>query len=127
MDTTTTTGDPTREELIAFLEHAYPQVTCGETCHTEAEADDDAHDGCGCRMDIEAAAWFLAAHWHGGQWSNLYSALSLSPFDPGPMMRDEDVTDDASGEWTTAHELYVEGDKWIREGCPDGPWTTDDE
>ncbi len=34
----------------------------------------------------EAIYWF-ATEWHGGQSSPLYSVLSTSPFNPGPMSR----------------------------------------
>jgi hypothetical protein len=34
-------------------------------------------------FDIEAAIYWFATDWHGGQWSNLYSALSTSPYKPG--------------------------------------------
>ena len=102
--------DPTRQELIAYLEAQYPVVTGGEACHTEAEAEADEHDGCGCRFDIECAAYYLAAHYHGWQSSNLYSVLSTSPFTPGPYQRD--LPDDE--EWMTASALYREGCQWIR-------------
>ena len=55
--------DPTREELIAFL-----QAQTGET-----DMDDD----------IEVAIYWFAMYWHGGQSSNLYSVLSTSPYHPG--------------------------------------------
>lgn len=103
--------DPTRAELIAFLESKYPEVTGGEPVHTEEEAEDDQHDGCGCRMEIEAAAYYLAAHYHGGQASSLYSALSTSPFRPGPTAKE--LPDDE--EWPVASELYREGETWIEE------------
>ena len=101
--------DPDRSELVAFLEKQYPIVTCGETLHSEQEAEADDHDGCGCRFEIEAAAYYLAAHYHGGQWSNLYSALSCSPFKPGAAQ--SDLPDDE--EWPTASDLYREGAAWI--------------
>jgi hypothetical protein len=105
-------SDPTRDELIAYLESIYPDVTCGEPLHTEAEAESDTHEGCPCRFDIEEAAYYLAAHWHGGQWSNLYSALSCSPFKPGPCS--SDLPDDE--ERFTASELYRAGSHWIEHG-----------
>lgn len=36
-------------------------------------------------FDVEGAMYWFACHWHGGQWSNLYSALSTSEFRPGPL------------------------------------------
>ena len=105
-------GDPTREELIQFLERNYAAVTGNETLHTEEESEQDDHSGCGCRFDVEEAAYYIAAHWHVGQWSNLYSALSLSPFKPGPTTRD--LPDD--GERWTASELYRLGSEAIERG-----------
>ena len=34
-------------------------------------------------FDREAAIWWFAADYHGGQWSNLYAALSASQYRPG--------------------------------------------
>jgi hypothetical protein len=53
-------SDPTRDEMLTAL--------------AGAGADE---------FDIEAAIYWFAADWHGGQWSNLYSALSTSPYRPG--------------------------------------------
>ncbi len=36
-------------------------------------------------FDREAAIYWFANDHHGGQWSNLYSALSMSPYHPGPL------------------------------------------
>jgi hypothetical protein len=61
--------DPTREEMLeALQEHA-------------KLADGD-------EFDIEEAIYWYASHYHGGQGSNLYEALSLSPYSPGPCMRE---------------------------------------
>jgi len=55
--------DPTREEMLAFLES----------------------QGCEDEFDREEAVFWFAYSWHGGLWSNLYSALSTSPYTPGPI------------------------------------------
>ena len=55
--------DPTHEEMTEFL----ATQTCGE----------DMSD------DIEIAIYWFAMYWHSGQSSNLYSALSTSPYHPG--------------------------------------------
>lgn len=34
-------------------------------------------------FDTEAAIYYFAAHWHDGQWSELYSVLSHSDYRPG--------------------------------------------
>lgn len=61
----TKNNDPTRAEMLAFLAGLY-----------EGEASD---------FDREEAIYWFANDWHGGQWSNLYSALSTSPYRPGPI------------------------------------------
>jgi len=37
------------------------------------------------QWDREEAIYWFATGWHGGQRSALYSVLSTSPFNPGPM------------------------------------------
>jgi len=34
-------------------------------------------------FDVEEACYWIANVYHGGQWTNLYSALSTSPYHPG--------------------------------------------
>lgn len=58
--------DPTLDEMRAFL-----QPTLGGS----NEADE---------FDMEEAIYWFAHDNHGGQTTNLYSALSTSPFKPGP-------------------------------------------
>ncbi len=99
--------DPDRNELIEFLESRYELVSGGETLHCE----EDEPDGCGCRFDIEEAAYYVAAHYHGGQWSCLYSTLSQSEFRPGPISKD--LPDD--DERFIASALYREASAWIEE------------
>ena len=50
-------SDPTRDEMLTALKGAD-------------------------EFDAEAAIYWFANDWHGGQWSNLYSALSTSPYRP---------------------------------------------
>jgi len=61
-------SDPDREEMLSFLKSQFGK---------EAGFEDDA----------EVAIYWFANHHHGGQWSNLYSVLSTSPFSPGPISR----------------------------------------
>jgi len=63
-------GDPTRAEMIRELIRAF-------RWRRDGRRDE------GWKFDIEAAIYWFANHWHGGQWSNLYSALSTSPYNPG--------------------------------------------
>ena len=39
------------------------------------------------QWDREEAIYWFATKWHGGQSSPLYSVLSTSPFNPGPLSR----------------------------------------
>ena len=59
--------DPTRDEMLAFLTDRAAQY-----------GDVDSE------FDIEGAMYWFGVHWHGGQDSNLYSAVSTSPYNPGP-------------------------------------------
>lgn len=60
--------DPTKEEMLSFLQ----QNLSSEFTEFDAE---------------EAIYWFGYSY-HGGQWSNLYSALSTSKYKPSPSMND---------------------------------------
>jgi len=60
--------DPTREEMLEFLR--------GQLGTEE-----------GFEGDAEAAMYWFANNYHGGQDSNLYSVLSTSDFSPGPIAR----------------------------------------
>ena len=60
--------DPTRDEMMKFLHDQFGRY--GE----EGFAD-----------SAEVAMYWFANHYHGGQWSNLYSVLSTSQFSPGPI------------------------------------------
>lgn len=56
--------DPTKKEMMNFLKDIYG-------------GEDSWED------DAEVAIYWFANDYHGGQWSNLYSVLSTSPFKPG--------------------------------------------
>ena len=45
-------------------------------------------------FSAEEAIYWYAYHNHGGQWSNLYSALSTSQYKPSPMMKSIEDSDD---------------------------------
>ena len=53
--------DPTGEELRRTLARDYPYAD---------------------EFTTEAAIYWFANDWHSGQWSNLYSVLSTSPYKP---------------------------------------------
>lgn len=55
-------SDPTHDEMVEYL----------------------TAQGCEDEFDREEAIYWFAYAWHGGQWSNLYSALSTSSYSPGP-------------------------------------------
>ncbi len=54
-----------------------------------------------CEFDVQEAIHWFASHYHAGQWSNLYSALSTSQFHPGPLANGPEPE-------TTAELLYAE-------------------
>lgn len=60
-----TMADPTAEDMRAVLVDRWTD---------EADA-------------AEIAIYWFACHWHGGQNTNLYAALSNSPYSPGPLAR----------------------------------------
>ena len=59
--------DPTAQEMRDFL----------KACQTYGDTEDMS-------FEVEEAIYWFAYAWHGGQWTNLYSALSTSPYSPGP-------------------------------------------
>jgi hypothetical protein len=59
--------DPTREGMLDYLDTL---TSPGMRDYNE--------------FDIEEAIYWFAHDWHGGQGSNLYAALSASPFTPSP-------------------------------------------
>ena len=67
-------ADPTREEMLATLATQCPYAD---------------------EFTTEAAVYWFANDWHGGQWSDLYAALSASPYRPGVLEREcpEDARD----------------------------------
>lgn len=71
------TQDPTAEEMRAFLKPI-----------------NEGYGGDEGGFDVEAAIYWFAHSWHGGQSSNLYSTLSTSPYTPGPCTEDPSGGDD---------------------------------
>ncbi len=64
--------DPTRDEMIAYLREYLSEGYVDADCS-------------GNELDIETAIYWFANQYHSGQSSNLYSALSTSPYSPGPL------------------------------------------
>jgi len=62
------TNDPTKEEMVGFLTNEFQSM-----------------DSENIDFDVAAAIYWFGNDYHGGQNSNLYSALSTSEFRPGPM------------------------------------------
>jgi hypothetical protein len=60
------TKDPTHDDMLTFLKQ----------CQTYDDIDD-------MEFEIEEAIYWFANDYHGGQDSNLYEALSSSPYSPG--------------------------------------------
>ncbi|NBW20063.1 MAG: hypothetical protein EBR82_70040 [Caulobacteraceae bacterium] len=69
--------DPTRAEMRRALVKAFraPQWERG------------GWDRVAWKFDVEAAIYWFSNEWNGGQWSNLYAALSTSLYRPGPLCR----------------------------------------
>ena len=80
--------DPTKQEMINFL----VKIADGEDS----------------TFDIEEAIYWFASDYHSGQWSNLYSALSTSPYSPGPCCtgpEDEFLYAELVAEYATKQEM----------------------
>lgn len=76
--------DPTRREMLLFLGRQWKSL-CPESW----------------RDDAEVAIYWYANHYHGGQFTNLYAALSASEFRPGPF---SNLWED--GELGTVTDMY---------------------
>lgn len=77
--------DPTKEDMIEYLTKECSIYNSG--------SDQEFRD------EIEIAIKYFGDHYHGGQWSNLYSASSTSYFSPGMSGGIEDES--------TAKDLYI--------------------
>ena len=78
-------GDPTRGEMVKSLVKAFRAPRW---------------DRADWKFDLEAAIYWFSSHWHGGQWSNLYSALSTSPYRPGALCNGLEIG-------SQAHDMYI--------------------
>jgi hypothetical protein len=63
--------DPTIEDMREFLNGQFSKLVDIESAEWE--------------FDREEAIYWFSYCWHSGQWSNLYSALSVSEFRPSPL------------------------------------------
>ena len=75
--------DPAYDDMVDFLRKEFP-----------GESEEDFE------LASEEAIYWFASDWYGGQWSNLYSALSTSQYHPGMMA-------DGVTEGTMAEEMYL--------------------
>jgi len=100
------TDDPTKEEMFGYLMQRF----AGSDLEIE-----------NMDFDIAAAIYWFANDYHGGQNSNLYSALSTSEYKPGPMHKS--IEDDESETATMMYQdlvnkygggLQEKDDKWIQ-------------
>ena len=64
-------SDPTAEVMRDYLREEFP-----------GECEPDTEDMTLC-FAVECAIYWFASHYHGGQTTNLYSALSTSEYHPG--------------------------------------------
>jgi hypothetical protein len=69
------TSDPTRQEMLDYLLKHF-------RLHNDSEQPFVEFD-----LSAEEAIYWFASWYHGGQSSNLYSALSTSPYKPSPLAR----------------------------------------
>lgn len=89
--------DPTKKEMINFLKKKYEGLLDPE----EVEANE---------FDMEEAIYWFAHDYHGGQWSNLYSVLSTSDYNPS---RSHNSIKDTNSE--VAIDMYKDlEDKFIK-------------
>ena len=64
------TNDPTREEMLAKLSNIFPP---------------DVFEG--AEFYSESAVYWFCSDYHSGQWSDLYPALSTSPYTPSRLAK----------------------------------------
>lgn len=64
-------NDPSKEEMVKALMES--------PCYSEVDL-----------LDVEAAIYWFASDYHGGQTSNLYSTLSTSNYVPSPLINSID-------------------------------------
>jgi hypothetical protein len=83
-------NDPTQPEMNAFLREQFG-----------SEIDD---------FDIAEATYWFATNWHGGQWSNLYSALCTSLFQPGPISNGPEPESLAAYAYEALEDKFSKGD-----------------
>lgn len=110
---TASTKDPTRAELIEYLESIYASVTCEGEPHTEQQYVSLGRM-CECRFSIEEAAYWLAVHYHSGGGSNLYQSIGLSQFNPGCTSDLPDDLNDEDCERVHSTMLYLAGVDWLK-------------
>lgn len=94
--TENTIQDPSKEEMLKYLEHLYSGLL------DKSAFDDEA----------EIAIYWFATFNHGGQSSNLYSASSTSPFNPGPNVRGPEKDSVEEDMYDALSQKFGNGEAW---------------
>ncbi len=101
----TINDDPTRSQMRRYLIGIWPNVACEPFNRRNIEH----------LLDLEMATYHFSSDYHSGQWSNLYSALSVSEYRPGAYSRgfddantrEENIT--AFGFYCALIRKYIKG------------------
>jgi hypothetical protein len=88
--------DPTRDDMLTSINVAFDSEARG--------------DGTMLNFDVEQAIYWFANDWHGGQWSNLYSALSTSEYHPGALECGCEPESTAADMYQHLVETFIEHD-----------------
>jgi hypothetical protein len=82
--------------------HARGEALLGVVDAWEAMLEpDEFEDGERLWGEVEVAVYWIAVHWHGGQWSELYALQCASPYSPG-------MGEDGPEEESAASDIYAE-------------------
>ena len=94
--------DPTKEEMMDYLSSQFGNEE-------------------GFQDDAEVAIYWFSNFNHGGQWSNLYSVLSSSPFSPGPIARGPQPGSSEEMMYQALESEFGSGEQSIDEDMRDDP------
>lgn len=93
-------ADPTREEMLEYLQSQGVESS-----------------------DAEAAMYWFASDYHGGQGTDLYSVVSTSPYTPGPATTLASESEDVREiyDWLIMEYCPEDADDWASDAHGDGP------